>query len=91
MDKIDSAHFRHLCLNPNAIHIIERNMDKIDEWFLSENPNAMHLLFPLDKEKIKFENAMFKEELYEYFWNPDRLENICKAFNIPLRDYLSMF
>src|SRR5438477_129751 len=30
--------------NPNAIHLLERNLDKIDWDCLSENPNATHLL-----------------------------------------------
>ena len=30
--------------NPNAIHLLEQNMDKIDWVHLSGNPNAIHLL-----------------------------------------------
>ena len=30
--------------NPNAIHILEKNLDKIDWYWLSRNPNAIHLL-----------------------------------------------
>ena len=33
-----------LSRNPNAIHLLEKNQDKIDWWRLSENPNAIHLL-----------------------------------------------
>jgi hypothetical protein len=41
-----------LTLNPNAIHILEKNLDKLDEesmtgrdWdYLSRNPNAIHIL-----------------------------------------------
>jgi hypothetical protein len=31
-------------MNPNAIHLLERNPDKIDWCWLSSNPNAIHLL-----------------------------------------------
>ena len=30
--------------NPNAIHILEKNPDKINWWRLSKNPNAIHIL-----------------------------------------------
>jgi hypothetical protein len=30
--------------NPNAIHLLEKNQDKIDWRVLSRNPNAIHLL-----------------------------------------------
>jgi len=33
-----------LSSNPNAIHILEQNMDEIDWDELSANPNAIHLL-----------------------------------------------
>jgi hypothetical protein len=33
-----------LSLNPNAIHLLEQNVDKINWNTLSENPNAIHLL-----------------------------------------------
>ena len=34
----------YLALNPNAIHLLEKNIDKIDWDYLSSNPNAIHLL-----------------------------------------------
>ena len=33
-----------LSLNPNAIHLLEKNQDKIHWFYLSRNPNAIHLL-----------------------------------------------
>jgi len=33
-----------LSFNPNAIHLLEENQDKIDWSDLSQNPNAIHLL-----------------------------------------------
>ena len=34
----------YLSFNPNAIHLLEQNVDKINWVYLSANPNAMHLL-----------------------------------------------
>jgi hypothetical protein len=31
-----------LSRNPNAIHILEKNLDKVDWMSLSRNPNAIH-------------------------------------------------
>jgi hypothetical protein len=33
-----------LSLNPNAVHLLEKNPDKINWDHLSGNPNAIHLL-----------------------------------------------
>ena len=33
-----------LSKNPNAIHLLEKNKDKIDWYWLSYNPNVMMLL-----------------------------------------------
>jgi hypothetical protein len=30
--------------NPNAITLLENNLDKVDWWMLSANPNAITLL-----------------------------------------------
>ena len=39
--KID---WRELSLNPNAIHLLEQNLNKINWGHLSKNPNAINLL-----------------------------------------------
>jgi len=36
--------WRWLSLNPNAIHILSKNTDKIDWYWLSKNPNAIDLI-----------------------------------------------
>ena len=50
--KID---WKLLSQNPDAIHLIEQNLDKIDWSSLSENPNAIHLL---EKNKDKIDWSM---------------------------------
>jgi hypothetical protein len=39
---IERLDWFYLCLNPNAIHLLEENIDKIDWYSLSRN--AIHLL-----------------------------------------------
>ena len=41
---IKNIDWRILSQNPNAISLLEQNMDKIDWYHLSFNPNAIHLL-----------------------------------------------
>ena len=48
MDKIN---WIGLSRNPNAIHLLEKNMDKIDWYKLSENPN----IFEIDKKQLKLD------------------------------------
>ena len=40
----DKINWEYLSGNPNAIHLLEKNIDKIDWYMLSRNPNAIHLL-----------------------------------------------
>jgi hypothetical protein len=44
----DKCNWKWLSSNPNAIHLLEQNPNKIDWGCLSGNPNAIHLL-----EKIR--------------------------------------
>ena len=43
---IKKINWVNLCQNsnPNAMHLLEQNQDKINWKILSENPNAIHLL-----------------------------------------------
>jgi hypothetical protein len=37
-----------LSANPSAIHIIEKNLEKVDNTYLCMNPNAIHLIKKID-------------------------------------------
>ena len=55
IDKLDKLHWECLALNPKAIHILEKNIYKLDWKYLSRNPN----IFIYDYDAIK--NHMYKE------------------------------
>ena len=55
--KID---WKLLSQNPDAIHLIEQNLDKIDWSDLSKNPNAIHLL-ENNKDKIDWSMLSMNE------------------------------
>ena len=89
-----------LSLNKNAIHLLEKNPDKINWLILSLNPNAMHLL-EQNPDKINWAHlsgnpAIFKldykkmrennQEMYE-----DLIKEVMKpsrVFKNPDYDYL---
>jgi hypothetical protein len=51
-------------MNPNAIYLLEQNVDKIDDWFeLSENPSAIYLL----------EQNLDKIDWYQLSKNPNAI------------------
>ena len=41
---VDRLDWKELSRNPNAIHILEQNLDKVCWSYLSLNPNAIHIL-----------------------------------------------
>ena len=80
----------HLSRNPNAISILEKNLDKIDWAYLSTNPNAIHLLAPLNTEKMKENCKVFAEELAAYVFHPVRLLRICENYDLELEEYFEL-
>ena len=65
--------------------------DKPWNWtYLSENANAIHLLFPYDYKNMKLNNKMFFEELTKYVFNPVRMNRLCKMYNVEFDEYLEL-
>jgi len=62
MDKID---WYNLSSNPNAIHLLEKNLDKINWEQLSGNPNAIHLL-EKNRNKINWCYLSKNPSIFEY-------------------------
>ncbi len=71
-DKID---WGNLSSNPSAIHILEQNLDKshlfLEDLFI--NPS----IFEVDYDFLKRRMDLFREELIEKTWHPDRYEEWC--------------
>ena len=40
----ENVDFEYLSENPNAVHILEKNLDKVDWYGLTQNPNAVYIL-----------------------------------------------
>jgi len=73
-----------LSRNSYAIHLLEKNIEKIDWLNLSLNKN----IFKCDYEKKKNNNLKLHNELIHYIYNPERLINICKKYDIKFNEYL---
>ena len=75
----DKINWRWLSVNPNAIHLLEANQDKICWITLFENTN----IFTYDYEKMKENCNIFKQELIAYVFHPSRLfKNVTEETDI---------
>ena len=54
-----------LSMNPNAIHILENNLDKVDWDELSINPNAIHII-ENNLYKVDWEWLSSNPNIFEY-------------------------
>jgi hypothetical protein len=68
--KTNIINWNGLSANPNAIHLLEQNLDKVEWKFLSCNSNAIHLL-EQNMDKIKWNFLCSNESIFinenEYF------------------------
>jgi len=86
LEKLCTSCWKALCKNPdpNAIHLLEQNPDKIDWWYISANPNALSLLNQ-NPRKIRWEYVCLNPNPDVIPWLEERLEkangNWVLAFN----------
>ena len=81
-----------LCMHGNAkaVQFIEAKMTKLDYGLLCANPNAIHLVAPLDHSGMINSNVEFKEELIAAVLNPDRLIRIAQQYQLSLQMYIEL-
>ena len=79
-----------LSKNPNAISLLEQNIEKINWRHLSINPNAISLLARLNTEKMRENCKAFAEELTAYVFHPVRLMRVCEAYGLELEEYFEL-
>ena len=83
MNKVD---WNELSANPNAIHIIEKNLDKIGWRRLSLNPNAIPIL---EKNLDKIDWRILSENpnaIHILENNLDKVDFICLCINPNIMD-----
>jgi hypothetical protein len=68
-----------MCQNPEAIHILEKNQDKIDWNSISFNSE----IFDYSYEYLEERCSIYKEELIAIALHPSRIEEYLKQ-GIPL-------
>jgi hypothetical protein len=65
-------------------------LDKVDWPTLSRHPNAIHLLFSLDKNKMLENMKEFCEELVQAVFNPRRAQRMADLYELDMVEYLEM-
>ena len=69
---------------------IPKNPDKINWDGLSQNPNALHLLFDYDYEQMKENTKTLFCDLTEYVFHPIRLQRISETYGFSMEEYLDI-
>ena len=58
------------CGNPNAIHLLKANQDKIDWKYISKNPSIFQCDYTFYRERMD----VHREELMKVIFHPKRLK-----------------
>ena len=76
-DHYDMIDWEHLSANPNAIHLLEQNLDKISWCSLSGNPSIFEIDYGFYTERCN----VFKEELIQKVYHPRRVMRYFNEYN----------
>jgi hypothetical protein len=66
--QIGKVNWQGLSRNPNAIQLLEKNLDKVIRWALSGNPNAIQLL-EKNLDKVDWWALSFNPNIFTYDYN----------------------
>ena len=73
----DKINWFSLVKNPNAIHSLEQNQNKIEWNYILQNPSILEIDYQALQQRIE----VFKEELIQKCYHPDRLVYYLKTYN----------
>jgi len=81
LDKLGDFSWGQLSENPNAIHLLEKNQDKINWDGLSCNPNAIHLL-EKNQDKINLVGLSLNPSIFEreYQYEYEAMKKRCLIY-----------
>jgi hypothetical protein len=91
-NNIDNIDWERLSENPSGVSLLENNIEKTT-MNITNNPNACHLVYKIDKDKMIKQIKNFKEELLKYVCNPKRLFHIIELYcdeDVGLLEYNEM-
>lgn len=80
--------WEQLSANPGAIHILEKNKEKIDWIALSENPAIMTYDYNAMNKNMK--NSGLAEELIQKVWKPERLIKLSEVYEIGFDELMEL-
>lgn len=71
---------------------VEHFQDSFKDWTpLLTNPNIVHVLFPLDLEKIYLNSFHLHQELIAKVMCPQRISNLSKTYGVPVVYYFALY
>lgn len=79
-----------LSWNPNAIHLLKQNLDKIVWNWVCVNSNLLQLLTTIDYAVLKEQNMHFAEELVKVVFHPCRIVKQSAALGMSEIEYLEL-
>lgn len=72
--------------------VVEHFQDSFIDWTpLLTNPNIVHVLFPLDLEKIYLNSFHLHQELIAKVMCPHRISNLSKTYGVPVVYYFALY
>jgi hypothetical protein len=72
--------------------VVENFQDFFKDWtHILTNPNIVHVLFPLDLEKIYLNSFYLHQELIAKVMCPKRISNLSKTYGISFAYYLELY
>lgn len=74
---INKIRWDFLSQNPQAIRLLEQNLDKINWCDLIKNPS----IFEIDYQDLQQRIEVFKEELIQKCYHPERLVYYLETYN----------
>ena len=87
LDRLTDVDWMILSSNPEAIPILEKNLDKVRWFSVCRNPNAIPLIVKLDYELMRINNQPFFQELVAFVCHPNWLQKCATRLGLDFEDY----
>ena len=77
--------------NPSAIHLLEKNLDRVSWYWLSWNPIVLQIICDIDYEEMKKKIQPLAEELTKYVFNPNRIKKMANTYQLNFEELLEIY
>ena len=87
LDTLTDVDWIILSSNPEAIPILEKNVDKVCWFSVCRNPNAIPLITKLDYKLMRINNQSFCQELVAFVCHPNWLQKCATRLGLDFEEY----